>query len=136
MAKVSATRPPTIAMVLSTTSIGEYNTRLAKLMQRLKKDAGASHIAQNYKGTGSQAYRRQLWIHFKSGAVVDVWLENGYAKIGGVVMNRAPGSQSTLAMGIRIPYGDSPEWTYRSLATILHDWANPSAGNARRSRRS
>lgn len=106
-----------------------FNTKLAKLMQGLKKDAGASRIAQNYKGTGSVAYRRQIWIHFKSGAVVDVWLENGYAQIGGVVMNRAPGSQSTLATRTRVPYGESPEWTYRSLAVVLREWANPGAAS-------
>lgn len=102
-----------------------YNTTLAKLMQRLKKDAGAEKIAQNYRGTGSQKARRQLWVRFKSGAVIDLWLNDKYLGFGGVVMNRSPGSEpAPLPKGI--PYGDKdPEQIYKEAAALLKVWANP-----------
>ena len=63
----------------------EFNTQLAKLLQKLKKDAGAESLQQNYKGTGSQVHRRQLYTIFKSGAVIDLWLESDRLGLGGVV---------------------------------------------------
>lgn len=105
---------------------GEFNTKLAKLMQKLKKDAGAKSIAQNYKGTGSQAFRRQLWVHFGSGAVIDLWLDKGYLKFGGVVMNGPPNKEDKYHMPNAIPYGDkTPEHVYEEAAKHLKAWANP-----------
>jgi hypothetical protein len=102
-----------------------FNTILAKLMQRLKRDAGATTIVQNYKGTGSQAWRRQLWIHFKSGAVIDIWLNKDHVKLGGVVLRSPPESTKDLAQAI-IPYGNlNPEKVYAQTAKILKGWANP-----------
>ncbi len=104
---------------------GEFNTKLAKLMQKLKKDAGAKSIAQNYKGTGSQAYRRQLWVHFASGAVIDLWLDKGYLKFGGVVMNGVPGAEGrSLPGGIKYE-GKTPEHVYAEAAKHLKEWAAP-----------
>lgn len=66
-----------------------YNTALAKLMQGLKKDkaTGVSAVRQGYKGTGGKAYGRQIWVkmpaHERGGP--DVWLENGYVKVGGII---------------------------------------------------
>jgi hypothetical protein len=104
---------------------GEYNTKLAKLLQRLKKDAGARNISQNYKGTGSQAFRRQLWVHFASGAVIDLWLDKGYLKFGGVVMNAVPGTEGrSLPGGIKYE-GKKPEQVYEEAAKHLKAWAAP-----------
>ena len=113
---------------------GEFNTRLAKLLQKLKKDAGATIISQNYKGTGGRAYRRQLWVSFKSGAVIDLWLEAGRIEFGGVVKNGPPGSN--VALPVRhVSYGDgTPEQVYAEAMPILNAWANPAfprAGNPR-----
>lgn len=66
-----------------------YNTALAKLMQGLKKEkgAGVSAVRQGYKGAGAKAYGRQIWVkmpdHERGGP--DVWLENGYVKVGGII---------------------------------------------------
>jgi hypothetical protein len=106
------------------TDWNDYNTKLAKLMKKLKKDAGAATIRQNYKGTGSQKARRQLWIRFKSEAVIDVWLDMGYVTFGGVVTNRPPGSDVTLTTK-KLPYKDTPEQTYKEIVKILKPWANP-----------
>ena len=105
---------------------GEYNTKLAKLLQKLKKDAGARSISQNYKGTGSQAFRRQLWVNFVSGAVIDLWLDKGYLKFGGVVMNRPPGVEVSRGLPKMIAYqGKTPEQVYEEAAKHLKVWAAP-----------
>jgi len=105
-----------------------YTATLAKLLQRLKKDAGALMVSQNYRGTGSKAYRRQLWVRFASGAVVDLWLERTGVRLGGVVLR----SGLTKLPGV-IPYdGRSPEEVYAQLAPLLRDWANPASASYRR----
>ena len=105
--------------------IQAYNAALAKLMQRLKRDAGASAIVQNYKGTGSQAHRRQLWVHFTSGAVIDLWLESGYLGFGGVVM-RSPSSDAPLPK--RLAYEGTPEQMYARVAPMLKAWSGSTLG--------
>ena len=113
------------------TDLLAFNTTLAKLMQRLKKDAGAESISQNYRGTGSQAFRRQLWVRFKSGAVIDLWLDNGRLGFGGVVMNRPPGNAPGV-LPKSLPYGDkSPEQVYAEAAELLKVWATPDMSGAR-----
>jgi hypothetical protein len=108
------------------TDWNEYNTKLAKLMAKLKKEAGAKSIKQNYKGTGKQKARRQLWVRFKSGAVIDIWIDMGYVGLGGVVTNRPPGSDVLLSKK-RIPYdNNTPEQTYAEVLKVLKPWANPS----------
>jgi hypothetical protein len=102
----------------------EYNTKLAKLMQKLKKDVGAGSIRQGYKGTGSQKARRQLWVRWKNEAVIDIWLDMGYVTFGGIVMNRPPGSDVTISAK-KLPYKDKPEQTYAEIVKILKPWANP-----------
>jgi hypothetical protein len=104
---------------------GEFNTKLAKLLQKLKKDAGAERVGQNYKGTGSQAYRRQVWARFTSGAVIDLWLDKGYLKFGGVVKNAVPGSEGR-ALPDHIKYENkTPEQVYTEVAKHLKEWAAP-----------
>ena len=107
------------------TDLLAFNTTLAKLMQRLKRDAGAKNIAQNYRGTGSQAHRRQLWVHFTSGAVIDLWLDDGYLKLGGVAMVNPPGVEPKPLVR-KIPYGNmTPEQVYAEASKLLKVWANP-----------
>lgn len=62
-----------------------FNSALAKLCAKLKKDMGATAVRQNYKGTGGQKFRRQLYVSFKDIPGPDLWLDSGFAKIGGVV---------------------------------------------------
>jgi hypothetical protein len=102
--------------------IDAFNTQLAKLFQRLKKDAGASSIKQNYKGTGEQKFRRQLWCNFKSGAVMDIWFDKNGMRFGGVV--RTGGADWIGAKGVQ--YADkTPEQVYAEAMPIVRDWANP-----------
>ncbi len=109
-----------------------YTTALAKLLQRLKKDAGAKTIAQNYRGTGARAYRRQLWVHFTSGAVIDLWLEASGLKFGGVVKNGVGGAP--LPAGVAYD-GRSPAEVYAEAARLLRDWATSSTGSFSRATR-
>ena len=97
-----------------------FNAKLAKLFQKLKKDAKASSIKQSYKGTGSRKHRRQLWINFESEAVIDIWLEQDSVVFGGVVA-RGGGNLSKT----HVAYGDrTPEQVYAEAMPILRDWAN------------
>ena len=91
-----------------------FNAAVAKLIgKNLKKDAGASAIRQNYKGTGKQAHRRQLYINIGDAAGVDVWLDSGYVNIGGVLS--APKGFETKKM-----MGDmTPEQVYQWLSGTL-----------------
>lgn len=121
---------PNIAEALGTAPERDplaFNTALAKLLQKLKKDAGASTVSQNYRGTGRQAYRRQLWVHFKSGAVIDLWLEANGINFGGVVCRRAPTRATPMQLPkLGIPYGvKTPEQVYAEVAPLLKEWALP-----------
>ena len=117
--------PPSIEEITA------YNGALAKLFQRLKQDAGAERIAQNYRGTGSQVFRRQLWVRFKSGAVIDLWLERAGVKFGGVVKHAPPGRAFELPRGVAYE-GKTPAQVYAEVAPMLRAWANPGAGSFRR----
>lgn len=86
-----------------------FNTALAKLCGKLKKDMGAEAVRQNYKGTGKQKFRRQLYVSFKDIPGPDLWLDAGYAKIGGVVF--MPFADKTP-----IPYaGKTPAEVYAEI---------------------
>lgn len=99
-----------------------YNTALAKLMKRLKKDCGAKSIRQNYKGTGSQKAVRQLWVNFGNGAILDIWLNMGSVMFGGVVA-RHPEHDGTYPNPRTINHGDrTPEQTYRLVKDTLKKW--------------
>jgi hypothetical protein len=98
-----------------------FNAKLAKLMQGLKKGADAETIRMNYKGTGKQAFRRQLWVRFKNGAVIDLWLDNGFLKFGGVVNRNNSGGQTVPAPVI---YKDkTPEDVFDVALKALKTWA-------------
>jgi hypothetical protein len=101
-------------------ALGTFNTKLAKLMQGLKKGADAETIKGNYKGTGKQAFRRQLWVRFKNGAVIDLWLDNGYLKFGGVVARSNSGGQ-TVPAGI-IYKGKTPEDVFDLALKAIKAW--------------
>jgi len=91
-----------------------FNAAVAKLIgKNLKKDAGASAIRQNYKGTGKQAHRRQLYISIGDAASVDVWLDSGYVNIGGVI-SPPKGHESKKMMGDM-----TPEQVYQWLSGTL-----------------
>ena len=62
----------------------EYNTALAKLLKQLKKDLGATAVRQNYRGTGSQKFRRQLYVTFTE-FTIDLWLDANSVGLGGVM---------------------------------------------------
>lgn len=64
----------------------EYNAKLARRMRRLKKEAGATTVRQEYRGTGSQAHRRQMWVRMPGlpRGFTDVWLDDAAASLGGV----------------------------------------------------
>jgi hypothetical protein len=99
-----------------------FNTRMAKELKRLKKDAGASTIRQNYRGTGSQKHRRQLWTNFHNGAVIDIWIETGCITLGGVV-SRIPTGQHVNPSNRVIAYqGREPEAIYADVLASLLAW--------------
>jgi hypothetical protein len=94
-----------------------YNTQLAKLMAQLKRDKnlGVTGVRQGYKGTGSQAHKRQIWVkvpsHERGGP--DVWLEGGFVRVGGIIdiPKSIPNTKK---------YGDeSPEQVYNWIADTL-----------------
>lgn len=90
-----------------------FNTALAKHMAKLKKDLGVAKVQQNYKGTGKQAHRRQIWVSFEDMNSLDVWLDSGFAKLGGVI--NAPIGIETV-----VKYGDDPiELVYGKLLILL-----------------
>jgi len=82
----------------------EFNTQLAKLMQKLKKDAGAASIKGGYKGTGGQKHRRQVWVKWADGPTIDIFLADDYVQLGGVI-----GPQ------IRVKKQATPEDTYQKV---------------------
>jgi len=90
-----------------------FNAKLAKMMAKLKKDAGASAIRQNYKGTGKQSHRRQLYVNIGDAAGVDVWLDSGYVQIGGV-LSPPKGFENKKMMGDM-----TPEQVYQWLSGTL-----------------
>jgi len=86
-----------------------FNSALAKLCAKLKKDMGATAVRQNYKGAGGQKHRRQLYVTFKDIPGPDLWLDSGFARIGGVVF--MPFADKTP-----IPYeGKTPAEVYAEI---------------------
>lgn len=99
----------------------EYNLRLAKLLQRLKRDAGAALVKANYKGTGSKRHRRQVFVRFQNGLVIDLWLEDNNIGFAGVAQRGVQGPNGFVK---EIPYGGrTPEEVYKEVAEVLQHWA-------------
>lgn len=106
-----------------------YNTALAKLMNtKLKREVSeVDGVRQNYKGTGSKAHRRQLYVkiptHSRGGP--DVWLDSGYVRIGGVI-------SIPKSIPAERKYGDdAPETVYgwiRDTLKQIIDWESTQLG--------
>jgi len=62
-----------------------YTKEVAALLRKKKGELGIRSFRQGYKGTGSQRAVRQIWLRFKNGAVIDVWIHPGGVAYGGVV---------------------------------------------------
>lgn len=100
-----------------------FNTEMAKVLKRLKKDAGAKSIRQNYRGTGSQKHVRQLWCRFANGCVIDIWIQTSSIKLGGVVLSRPPSVEGGGFPNGRIAYeGREPEAIYGDVLAALRTW--------------
>jgi len=103
-----------------------FNAAVAKLIgKNLKKDAGASAIRQNYKGTGKQAHRRQLYINIGDAAGVDVWLDSGYVQIGGVLS--PPRGHETKKMMADMTPEQVYQWLSGTLKAMYADFAKKEA---------
>lgn len=66
----------------------DYNTELARSLLRLKRDLGVLQVRQGYRGTGSRAHRRQIWVALTPDRSIDLWLESDRVELGGVCMTR------------------------------------------------
>lgn len=100
------------------------NAQLAKAFASgLKKQAGAATVRQNYVGTGRAAFRRQVWVRFRDGSVIDLWVEGTKVCLGGVVCNGFEFRAHTLsvetydAQGQRRPDAD----VVADVAKILNE---------------
>jgi len=99
----------------------DYNLRLAKLLQKLKRDAGAKFVVGNYKGTGSKRHRRQIFVRFTNDLSIDLWLEDDNVSFAGVSQRGVQGPNGFVK---EIPYGGrTPEEVYKDVAGVLAYWA-------------
>jgi len=119
--------PPPEAMD-PTDVLMQYTADVAKELLKHRKTHGLQAIRQNYKGTGSQRAKRQLWVRFTNGEAVDVWLEEKGYSIGGVTILRMPG---------RFPYeGKTPVDVAKEIAEKLKSLSQKTmAASELRSRR-
>ena len=98
-----------------------FNVLLAKRLQALKRDAGAESVKANYKGTGRQRFRRQLWVRFVRGMTVDLWLEQDRISFLGVTQRGVRGPNGVVT---EIQYaGRSPDEVYKEVAAVLAHWS-------------
>ncbi len=103
----------------------QYTGALAKRIGKgLKKDLGAKTVRQNYKGTGSQAARRQLYCRFSTGAVIDIWIGTDGVRLGGVV--EIDGAGNRVKPATNIVRGDDIEVIYGAVKDALDPWVNAS----------
>lgn len=94
--------------------INEYNTTLAKLLQGLKKDLGATTIRQGYKGTGSKSFKRQIFVRFANDKHIDLWLESNRVECGGVIRTRFG----------NVPHNNrTPTEVYKDIVEVLRPLA-------------
>lgn len=103
--------PPRFVNETETATREAFTGQIGRALGPYKKGAGLKSIRQNYKGTGSQRARRQLYIQLTTGQVIDVWLDTDSYILGGVTVTRVPG---------RWPYGDrTPEAIAGAIAGQL-----------------
>jgi len=101
-----------------------FNTALAKKLRGLKRDVGAKTFNQGYKGTGGQKHRRQIWIGWADGSVVDVWLDSGFFRFGGITSQLA--GRDVQVNPRSIVYDEkSVDAVYREVAAALKSWRKP-----------
>jgi hypothetical protein len=67
-----------------------FTAEIARQLRKHKLSLGIKNFRQNYKGTGSQKAARQIFISFKNGSVIDVWIYPTYVQYGGVVLLDKP----------------------------------------------
>jgi hypothetical protein len=86
---------PTVAVIGALA----FNTDLAVKLRGLKKSIKATTVRQEYRSTGSQSHRRQIWVRAEglSRGFTDLWLDAKSVSLGGV---------SPLAGLPPIPYGE------------------------------
>lgn len=88
----------------------DFNNQILKNLRRLKRDLEVQTLRQGYKGTGSQAYRTQVWMRFSNGKSIDLFLNKDNVRVGGVM-------NSGLST---VNYGDkTPEQVYEEIRNIL-----------------
>ncbi len=111
----------------------EFNTKLAKMLQGLKKEGLAIKVRQGYKGTGGQSARRQIWVDFNANVIkplpgqdytnysscTDVWLENGRVTIGGVVAFTAIDNRREIPSYAKNPFQN---YTQESTPESVYAW--------------
>lgn len=68
-----------------------YNVALARDLGKALKKEGAPTTRQNYKGTGSKAHRRQLFVRYPGGAAIDLWVEGTHVRLGCIVCTGGKG---------------------------------------------
>lgn len=101
--------------------IEKHTADIAKLVRSgFKRELGALSVAQNYKGTGSQAGSRQLWCRFSNGAVIDIWIGYRKPRLGGVV-RRHPENAMMPFYDIVDDYTD-PEAIYAAIFNAVKAW--------------
>jgi hypothetical protein len=92
-----------------------FNTVLARKLKSLKKDLGVLSIRQGYKGTGTRAYRRQMWVYMPPDAQpIDLWLEGGFVALGGCCHT----NYGRVNVGER-----TPEQVYQEIVEMLRPLA-------------
>lgn len=73
---------PTVALIGALA----FNTDLAAKLRGLKKSIKATTVRQEYRGTGSQSHRRQIWVRAEGlpRGFTDLWLDTKSVSLGGV----------------------------------------------------
>lgn len=102
----------------------DFTKSVAKEFAKKKRELDIKSIKQNYKGTGSAKARRQLWVRFNSGAVIDLWIEPEMVSYGGVVWINSKGQRvKPSSSGVRITKDDAKD-VASEMAKDLKDWVD------------
>jgi hypothetical protein len=94
-----------------------FNTSLQKLLSGLKSSAHARIIRQNYKGTGEQKAKRQIFVRFADGSPMDIWLLKGSVDFEGSAMT--PDAKLPKAFSYA---GMTPEEAYAKIKKGIIEW--------------
>lgn len=100
----------------------DYTAAIAKLVQGLKREGHVESVRQNYKGTGKERARRQLWVNFTGGGVMDIWFNHTGVSFGGIVKRLPRGQGSGIALP-NVPYnGRAPEAVWEDVRGWILAW--------------